>query len=531
MATYDAWQKRLGIGQEASWSVGVDSSLPLGVTEFPSFDIGKNTAESDQYTGVAYQRIDVKSRSKTAGFPSIPINLNFVTDEMVYFLYGIFQRVWESASSPYGKIFLPYKKSPDFSAKSSAAYPHLISIVGDNRVDSKGYKIDGALPRMLHLESEEGDVLKANMEMVGRSMATNDETQTADDFTSFSTASPLLHENMTSLFARVGAVAGVQGKVAIGGATSISQVVTTVDYSDYVSTGDYISFLITIGSSNDTFDIFETGDQARTVTLTQSDYTPAELCLEMEAAIERSYAFTNTYRVSFDNTDKKFTIARDTGALTFYIDEDGNTEMNATLGFNGTDAGASTSTTSDSAIAFNTGVYVVGTVSGVTLPVTLDEDPTEATIPQKIVIWRKLNIRSFSLDIINNVVSPLYNNTSVINHTLGQFEVTGSFIRPWGDVAADENLLMNNMVAGYRAPMWFYWGDIDGRTAHDFGIFVSAYYTNDVSESENESVLREVEVSFEGVRDSTALIRHDLPCMMVCADTGGSSKSWTTQYG
>ncbi|MFX0181972.1 MAG: phage tail tube protein [Candidatus Hodarchaeota archaeon] len=523
MGTYSEWQKRLGIGLEATWTTGVDSTLPIPIKEYPNFQLGRNTIESDSLTGMAYNRIDVQQRVRGRNAPTVSLTFDVNCDYIVYFLYALFQRVWESATSPYPKTYVPYAKNPDFAAKSSASYPCLLSVVGDNRIDSEGHKIDGALCSNLKFECEEGGILQATAVMQGRNMATNDATQTGDDFTSFSTAAPLLWENAKVLLARQGATAGVQGTFAITGADA-TEVVVAGDQTSYIATGNYITFGITISASNDCIVIEEDTGNTVAVTIDTGVYSPYELCLELEEKINLESDLANTYYVSFDPKDRKFLFTRNTGSLDFRVDEeDGSQQMNGTLGFDGSNDAVGTTYTSDTAITWNANAYPITNVAystSTTVTVALDRDPTEATVPQSIQIWHDFDSRGFNLELINNVASHFWNATTVQNHTLGRFTGSGSLIMPWGQYSTDENKSLNDFIAGYRTPIIIYWAGL-GEDDNDFMIFMNAYYTG---ANETEDIVRMIELPFDLVRDD-ASNRVNLPCYIIA--TNGTDLSWT----
>ena len=529
MATYDTWQKRVGIAVETSWGTAVDIDQAIPVTENPEFNLGRSTIESDKLTGVSYNRIDVKERFRGKEAPTVSLSVDVNPAEIVYFLYGLFQRVWEGSSALFTKVYLPYTKSPDFSAKSSS-YPFTMSVGLDNRVDNESYNMDGAIVKSLHFESEEGGLVKARIEMVGRNMITTDAAQTGDDYGSFSTASPLLFENANILIGKEGATAGQQANFPIVSA-SASSVVVSGDQRSYIAEGDYITFAINIGSSNDTLVITEGTSNTATITINQGVYSQFELPLEIEYQLNRNSTLNNTYRMYWDVVSSKFTIERATGSSDFFVDEDNaSMEMNGTLGYDGTDNPALTSSTSDNAIPLNAEAYQVTGVSydsgsdQTTISVTLDQDPTVGTLPQNILIWRKLNFRSFSLDLTNNAVSPLFNNSTVQNHVLGRFFGSGSLVRPWGDISADENDVLNYLASGYRVPIWIYWGGF-GKDENDVAIYMNCYYTGDPAE--RGDVLRELEISFDLIRDKDYSNQLRLPIVFIVADS--SNKIWSKE--
>ena len=523
MGSYPNWERRAGIAEETDWESGKDITLPIPILDQPDFNFGKTTIESDSLTGMSYNRVDVQQRVRGRETPSIPLQFDCNTDYVVYFLYALFQRVWESATSPYPKTFIPYAKNPDFSAKSSSSYPCLLSVGVDNRVDSESIKMDGSLCRALRFECEEGGILKTTATMQGRNIATNDAAQTSDDFTSFSTAAPLLWENAKVLVGRQGATAGVQGTFSITGADG-TEVVVAGDQTSYIATGDYITFGITISAANDAIVIEEDTGNTKAVTIDTGVYSPYELCLELQEKINSESDLANTYYVSFDPKDRKFLFTRDTGSLDFRIDEeDGSQQMNDTLGFDGSNDTVGTTYTSDNAITWNGNAYAVTNVAysaSTTVTVALDRDPTEATVPQSIQIWHDFCAKGFNLELTNNAESYFCNNTTVQNHVLGRFTGSGSLTMPWGQYSTDENKSLNDFIAGYRTPIMIYWGG-GGETDNDFLIFMNAYYTG---VNESEDVMRMIEIPFEIVRDD-ASNQVNLPCYIIA--TNGVDLSWT----
>ena len=514
------WERRFGIGQETNWSVGVNSEIPIPVINYPDFNISRITIESNHFSGLSYNNLVQKQRSYDA--PKIQIEFDSVNDYLVYFFYTLFQRVWESGSSPYPKVFIPYDESPDFSAKSGSTSPSLLSIIGDNRIDGEGHKIDGALCSSLKLECGEGKILRTTVDLQGRDMVTND-SSSGDDFTSYSSETPLLWENATILMARSGATTGTQGVFSITSADN-SQVAVSGDQTDYISNGNYLTFGITIGTSNDTIVITETAGSTVAVIISQGVYHPIELCLELQSEINSESGLANQYEVTFDIVSRKFLFTRDSGSDTFIIDEeDGDMKMNGTLGFDGSNDAAGTSYESDSAITWNVEAYEITNVaysSSTTITVALDRDPTEGTLSQSILIWRKVNTFSMNLNFTNNVKSPVRNNTVVRQHILGRFEVGGSITIPWGLSSSDENLEINNFIAGYRTPMWIYWSGF-GETDNDLAIFLNSFYTGSREISDK---IVELELPFEATRDLGS-DQINLPCFAIISD--GDDKGWS----
>lgn len=524
--SYADWQKVVGIGLESTWSTGVDAAIPVPVLELPNFDIGRDTAESNSYTGRPFVRSDVKQRMRTKKPPMINFSFDGNCDYLVIFLYSFFQRVWESATTPYPKNYIPYTKSPDFSAKSSSSYPCTISVVANNNVDDKGYKIDGSVASTLHFEcGEDNPILKITSNLQGRYMTTSDATQTGDDFTSFSTANPLIWENAMVLVAKEGSSAGKQGIFSIK-SSDATQVIVDSDQSSYIATGDYITFRITISSSNDAIVIEEDGGNTVTITITQGVYTPWELALELQEKINQSSSLNNSYRVSFDLKDRKYLFERDSGSANFRVDEeDASMEMNGTLGFDGTNDAVGISYISDNSVTWNAKAYVITNVSvatDTTITVSLDRDPTETTVPQSIEIWHNMDCRGFSLDLQNNVESPFFNNTNIQNHILGRIFGNGSITIPWGQISSNENESIDYLSSGYRVPIIIYWGDM-GESDNDLVLKFNAFYSN---VNESGDVLRENEIPFDLVRDKEYSDRFNLPIQIICAD--GSDKGWGT---
>ncbi|MFX0181973.1 MAG: hypothetical protein ACFE95_02725 [Candidatus Hodarchaeota archaeon] len=516
------WERRFGIGLESTWGTGVDSEIPIPVTNYPNFDINRITIESNPFSGSSYNRVDVIQRLRGYDAPKIQISFDGISDYLVYFFYTLFQRVWESGSSPYPKVFIPYDKSPDFAAKSGSTSPPLLSIIGDNRIDNEGHKIDGALCSNLKFECGVGQTLRVTAVMQGRDMVVND-SSSGDDFTSYSTEIPLLWESVVILMARQGSSTGIQGVFTIS-SSDISQVVISGDQTNYISNGNYLTFGITVGDSNDTVVVTETAGSTVSVTITQGVYHPIELCLELQDKINREANLANQYKVTFDIVSRKFLFTRDSGSDTFIIDEEnGSMEMNGTLGFDGSNDAAGTSYESDSAIPWNVRAYEITNIlanGNTTITVSLDRDPTESTLLQSVLIWRKINASSMNLNLANNVKSHLRNYTTVRQHILGKFECSGNFVVPWGLSSSDENLEINDFIAGYRIPIWIYWNGF-GESDNDLAMFLNSYY---VGSSEIDDQAVELQLPFEAVRDM-GTDQINLPNFIIASD--GSDKSWS----
>ena len=219
MATFASFVPVLGIGRESTWGTvsglytgnlmpGAAKSVIKGIplTEMPNFESGVSTIESNKFHGTSYVRTDVSERMRGIKLPGTTLNFDMSTDIIQPFLMTFFQRDGSSAlqggADVYKKTYLAYTADPDLASKAAymspvtadSSVPMSLFLVKKTGAASEGHILQGAIARQITISGSVNEPLKASVEMIAKTMATNRDY--SSDVFAFNTDPPILFQDM-----------------------------------------------------------------------------------------------------------------------------------------------------------------------------------------------------------------------------------------------------------------------------------------------------------------------------------------------